>query len=509
MPNEDGWLLDSVYNYEKAYGNYKTIWKITERNNYDLPLTKQNYEYDFEMQEFIPINISEFEYVNEADSNEYYHIWSTYNNGVPIKESRLYTYHEENGYETFSTESWDGEYWVNGHKERYNLNNIYNTIHQLVYYRESELTDWVLHSENKATFNADSTVLFEYIITTVNEVDTISKTYGYYDENKNPYLRINYLKNDDKWEIHYQYKYKYNVNHQIIEFLEFGFEDGQLLKTDSTVYEYDSYGNLASSKNYDWEEDDLFWETGRRYDYVYDENQNLLEYTFYWGYQNTSWRNSDKRIYQYDDQNREIYYANFEATYSDTAWKAVNRINRTYENSYYYVLYEKWNEDLEEYKNHQATENTYDDQNRIIESKIYYAESPSYEMELSNTSNYFYTENDNQYIYEIVNISASTSDTINHKIMYYNRYNTAIKEILQSEYHIAPNPSSNYIHIKPESSFTQSVNCEIYNTLGMLIKNEKPDLSGKIDISNLPTGHFLIKIYTANGKTETHKFQKL
>lgn len=71
-----------------------------------------------------------------------------------------------------------------------------------------------------------------------------------------------------------------------------------------------------------------------------------------------------------------------------------------------------------------------------------------------------------------------------------------------------PNPSEGFIEINLNNSFTKSTTLEIYNNIGILQKTEKlTTTTSRIDINNLASGIYFLKITTENG-TSVKKFIK-
>jgi hypothetical protein len=65
-----------------------------------------------------------------------------------------------------------------------------------------------------------------------------------------------------------------------------------------------------------------------------------------------------------------------------------------------------------------------------------------------------------------------------------------------------PNPAENKISIKLNSAISK---IEILDSKGQLILLQKDNL---IDISNLPSGIYFVKVFTENGKLFSSKFVK-
>lgn len=65
-----------------------------------------------------------------------------------------------------------------------------------------------------------------------------------------------------------------------------------------------------------------------------------------------------------------------------------------------------------------------------------------------------------------------------------------------------PNPSADYIQINLNTTLTNNTTLEIYNNIGILQKTEKlTTTTSQIDIKNLASGIYFLKITTLNGIT--------
>lgn len=505
-----GWLLDSVYRSGNLDVKFKDITKIVNRNTYDLELLKEKSKYNFDTQEYSLDYSVNYEYPLESDSNEKYEIWNYVYDESNTTKARLYTHHENNGYETTSYEFWQEEQWASGHKEKYFLGIQFPTYHILKYSRENETIDWQLYSEQIASFNSDSSVLFEYNYYFTDNKDTVSKSYQYYNEHLNPYLHQRLRKIDGEWIYQTQFETTYNEKNQKVQLIGYDFEDNQPIKNDLELYNYGTNGYLSSIKGYDWDEDSETWESGRKTDYINDENGNILERTKYWGWQDTLWYNDEKMINQYDDNNRIVYEEKWEADILDTNWRKLYiRTYTFYKDEPMSYLYQKWDDGINAYRDYIAYEKDFDENDRVIENRWYRTDTPPYQLELDHKTNYTYRESETQYIEESLKIDVVNLDTIAYTINYYNKYATGINEIMETEFQIHPNPGTDYIQLESDYYNSQNIYYEMYNMSGQLIKIGHLISTGIINIERLPKGQFLIKILKPNGKTETLKFQKI
>jgi hypothetical protein len=77
-----------------------------------------------------------------------------------------------------------------------------------------------------------------------------------------------------------------------------------------------------------------------------------------------------------------------------------------------------------------------------------------------------------------------------------------------SQVRVFPNPASEYIQLNKRSDLNAITKILFYNSLGQIIYSvEKPD-SGSIDIRNIPSGLYLLKIFFQKGNPESIKLLK-
>jgi len=84
---------------------------------------------------------------------------------------------------------------------------------------------------------------------------------------------------------------------------------------------------------------------------------------------------------------------------------------------------------------------------------------------------------------------------------------TSTKDLISIELdklYIYPNPASDLIYV---SNLTQTVNFQIINLSGQIVKSGELHVDGYIDIDNLNYGHYFIRL-TNNNLSQTIKFIK-
>ena len=70
-----------------------------------------------------------------------------------------------------------------------------------------------------------------------------------------------------------------------------------------------------------------------------------------------------------------------------------------------------------------------------------------------------------------------------------------------------PNPSTNSISVSLDENFAASNTICLYNIYGQLVLSTSQ--KENIDVANLPTGLYLVRVADKYGRTQTVKFQKI
>jgi hypothetical protein len=89
--------------------------------------------------------------------------------------------------------------------------------------------------------------------------------------------------------------------------------------------------------------------------------------------------------------------------------------------------------------------------------------------------------------------------------------NNSLNQLVRFNYLVYPNPASNYLTIKRMGLNNSEYCISIYNNVGQLVM-EKPSILGEIntiDVCNLSTGTYFLKIFSNNNRTDIIKFNKL
>lgn len=508
MPTEDGWLLDTtiVFNEYNLGFSYKT--RILNRNEFSFPLFEEFSKYNSETEQYEMISSYTYSYPNNQDTNEYYLIFSyepdSYNDSI-----RLYYNYNDNGYYIESEEYWNQGQWGYGTMTKQKLNQNYPIFEVIELRRLNENEDWNISEERKSFYNIDSTILTSFVLQYGETNDTIRKSITYNDFENNTSIRKIYTEIDGSLQQYAQIEMQLNNNNQATEVIEYEIEEGEFTNDRMYYFQYDSNDFLSLKEEYEWDKNDSIWEYEEKISYENDSNGNILEEIKFDDIEDSLWVTKYKWTYSYNQDNRILSEEKWRMN-EDSTWEKSALDTYTYhEGLQSSFLHQVWADSLNAYWDHYKDERDYDEHNRITEYRHYSTSNSQNQFLLMFTYYYFYLESENQFIKEMINIDEFTLDTISYEIDYYNKYSTSINELSKTEFAIYPNPTTDFISLDSDTYKTQNLEYEIYSSIGKLIIKDKLKYKQNIDTSHLPNGQYLIKILKPNGKTETHKFQKI
>ncbi len=112
------------------------------------------------------------------------------------------------------------------------------------------------------------------------------------------------------------------------------------------------------------------------------------------------------------------------------------------------------------------------------------------------TFNFTYTVSESENIKTLIITSSVNQQAI------YSNINLSNDSFDKEVFSFYPNPSEDFIDINLNNAFTNNTTLEIYNEIGILHKTETlTATTARIDIKNLPSGIYFVKITTEKGTT--------
>lgn len=506
---QDNWLLDSIFERENSETKDKYITRIKARNEYSLPLIEELQSFNDESQEYDILFYIEYNYPLENDTTEYSYIWDYNYNGFEDKKRYFFNY-DDNGYITTSEEHWHNTSWDFGEMKKSKYSNEHQTFEFLTYRRHNENQDWKLFKSRIGFYNEDSTLIIRYNFDIENNIyDTTKKEYQFINENGLWIGFESYEKTNDIWVLKRKTTSSYNENKQLIMYESFKHDDGILINDYKQYYSYDQNNYLSLKTTYEWDKNDSIWEYEDQYSYLNDSNGNIISTIKYDDIEDTIWVEDHKWEYVYDESNKILNEEKYSIN-EDSIW-----FPRTYKTYTYHngikasFLYQVWDNDLNSYRDHDSYEYEFDEFDRVISHKIFHADTASFILELKALDTYSYLENENQLLKTSISIFVEDNDTVSIKREYYNKYITGVNELKPNEFKIFPNPTTGRLVLSSDHYNSQNIKFEILNTSMQVIKTGIINASGIININQLSSGFYLLKVIKPNNQEEIIKFQKI
>lgn len=370
----------------------------------------------------------------------------------------------------------------------YDINGNINNVSFFTW--DSQTNSWFKRNDQQYSNNGKTIIATDY---TVNKSKTIT-TLSYNSTGKlilSQSLHWNYVMN--QWIDTIRYTYDYNANNQI----------SSIVKT--------IHGTSPNQFLYEF-----------KYKYTYNSNNLLVlfEHKTY-NYNTQLWQNYDKKEYTYNSSGEKLseicsewYYTNWELLCKDD-YSYDSQGNLTLDFIYFWLT-SVWDPD-------QKLEYQYDSKNNMTEVRhggfntnnqfVYYDRS-RLTYDLTTSSNqlilppYLIGQFNNKLTERSGGSYNGNSWNQTGKQLYYysNISITAIGNSDQLKIEIYPNPAQSYINIKTsqKQKFYNST-YEIINISGQKLLSGK-DFSQPIDISNLSSGLYIIKIIDDNKTIISKRF---
>lgn len=506
---QENWLLDSIFEYKNSEIKSQHFTRIKTRNQYSFPLLEEMQSFNFESQEYEFFYSYEYDYPLDNDTSEYSYILEA-DYDWDYHKIHYYFNYNDNGYRTTVEKSWQNDQWIDCRMEKSKYTNYYVNYEHSFYMRDNENQEWQLYRAYIGFLNEDSTLISRFNFETDNDgYDTTHATYSHLNENGLQYLKESFNKNDGIWIIDNKTIYSYADNNNLISIESFRDYHGELINDRKSFYSYDANNYISLKSEYEWDKNDEIWEYEEQISYIKDSNGNVNTKIQYDEIGDSLWVKDHKWEYIYNESNKILNKKKY-SIYEDSIW--IPNTNTTYtfhndmESSY---LYQVWDETLNTYRDHMSHEYEFDEFDRITSYKYYYTNTPPYILELQSLTNTSYVETDVHLLKTMNRNSLISGDTLYLKREYYNKYVTNVDELKPNEFKIFPNPTTETLTISSRHYNSQNIEYEILNTSAQVLKTGSINTSGIINVNNLSSGIYLLKVLKPNKQEEIIKFQKL
>jgi hypothetical protein len=192
----------------------------------------------------------------------------------------------------------------------------------------------------------------------------------------------------NQWKNSWKKNYTYNAQNNLVELLNSYWEGTQWTISSKYIFAYFEQNTKIEQTHQGWEFEE--WVNLEKETYIYDTQNNLLE-TLYQDWDNEQWESYWKETYSYDNQNNLIEQLN---QYYEESWENVERLAYTYDtqNNLIERIVQMW---WDEWVDNQINAYTYDALNNRTSETIQLWDWDFYEWEYEEKSNYIYDENNN------------------------------------------------------------------------------------------------------------------
>jgi Secretion system C-terminal sorting domain len=283
-----------------------------------------------------------------------------------------------------------------------------------------------------------------------------------FDIHGNPLIQLTEQWQTNAWVNSLKETYTYDANGNMLTDLQQGWQTNAWVNWYIYTYTYDANGNCLTELTEQWQTN--AWVNHFRVTFTYDANGNLLTFLEE-EWQTNAWVNYWRFTYTYDANGNRL--TELDETWQTNAW--VNDYRNTY---------------------------TYDANGNSITGKDDAWQSGNWEPGMG----YLYLYSQKQYLYWLYNI-------YRYEAHYITITGIADIQATNSNLSVFPNPANDKITIEISGKTNES-NLAIVNIEGQeLIKQKISNRKIQIDISNLPSGVYFVRL--TNDKTvEVGKFIK-
>lgn len=518
FPEEgNNWVLDSNFYYHPFYSNESLDWRsldiisMIKRNENAYPLILVGLEYSFETNSYDTLGYDLYYYPDPNSCEEFTRIYKTNIDAPvpgPIINEYKVTYEiDENDYEIAYDARWRENTWQNRWKYKGSYTDINNSFH--VNYRWDEDSEFWNPYDSSTVFTYES---------------------GLKKRNEKYYWR------DDQWKLKARTQTEYNSNGDITTEFRCFFEDGIPRKLWKEVYTYDEQLNLIEFQEYNGR--DSIWVNDRINKWNYDSNNFLVEFTKQkWNDELSLWEFISKVDYENDLSGNHLTQNTYHPL-KDSNWIIYNIIERTFnednretsykkkfynsdDSTWYYANYYtysyqdslltssnsyRYNDSLEVWVEIIRESIDYDNQGRLTQH-LYERMDENWYPEWKKEYSYPETSHAKSKISTFANFDDGEWTYSEKEIDFWNKHITSITELITNDFKVFPNPCKNYLFIQSKDD-TSYVQYEIINTNGSLLYSGFLSDNAMVNVNNLESGVYFIRLYKSDKQSKVLKFIK-
>ncbi|MGJ8743723.1 T9SS type A sorting domain-containing protein [Polaribacter sp.] len=358
-------------------------------------------------------------------------------------------------------EYYNGTSWESSNKKTFTYDDNNNLISEKFYFRNNSTSSW--------EFNSNDT----YVYNSANRV--VSSTYEGFDGSGN---------------ISYGYKtnYTYNANNQIVESINLEFKDGVYVDDYKNIYTY-SGNKVTELVDYYWNGSAWVLTADYSSKTTINYGANDLVYEFlYYDWNGSSWSVVDKDVYGYNANNKltsTIYY-----DWNGAAYEVYSKEEYTYDSNGNLILERDFDYNNGSFELYSEKNYTFDVTQLMSSFTHPFKDKFGFEA---------LTGQENLYVNKILGYEED-----NYRTTYnYGEATASVKGVSFIEFAVYPNPTKNMLTID-DSKFSIE-NIAIFNVLGKKVFEAQKN---NMNIENLVSGVYVVKVQTADGKIGTKRIVK-
>ena len=268
---------------------------------------------------------------------------STYDNN---SNQTMYASYHWNNNDWVGSEKWESTYNSDGNqiiKIEYGWNSVNNT------WREDIKTEYAYDNNKELKTNE----LYSWDATNSIWKKYGDGKYEYtYDNKENPITRLYSFGGENNWRWVYLMEWEYDSLDRMIVSTHYVSRNGSTWEGyEKFDYLYDNNNKKIKSASYIWNNTDSAWiGANSKEEFIYDSKGNRTMYAFYYWSSNNTWKGNYKGEYTYNDKGLLTMEANYDWDNDDNDWIIRNKWEFIYDNNDNITTYIQYNMHGEYYR---------------------------------------------------------------------------------------------------------------------------------------------------------------
>jgi hypothetical protein len=347
----------------------------------------------------------------------------------------------------------------------------------LLYNWDSDLNDWILDIEEEDIRDADGQLISEMEIRFSVGGYPSRKEYAYDTAGRRiTEITTSWAEWSWSWGVKVKNEYTYDsLGVKVMDMVSnWNSRTESWIKNRKTLYGFDPVGRQVLKIEYYWNPDIGDWtgsyELGRQ-EWAFDPSGREISYSTYeWDPEIKDWVGKAKTEHHYDESGKMIRFAGYDWDHKASVWKGNDDIGK-----------KEWG---------------YDPAGRLITEMVFIwnPQDKDWEENIRLTAMYDPDGDPAEYRQSWWNPDSGEWEKVLRYFFYYKSNVTGQPEIIANDIQVYPNPTEGRIAI---SGLSQPADIRLYSMQGQLVKTYT-GVKGGIDISDLPTGVYLLHLTLGN-----------